>query len=106
MADGPREYAVAPSFFPVLWEASVTHTPLMTLADELGDRLGFAAALWTEPGFANGRVHESDRPRFVTFREALGGERYAELEYRVAAADGTLVWLREAITVEKEPPLA
>jgi signal transduction histidine kinase len=100
--DCQRESGALAAFAPVLWEALVSERTGPRFAIELGERLGFPVDLWVAPGFAMGCVHEDDRPRIVAFWKTILGERYSEVKYRVSGADGSLVWLREAITITPE----
>ena len=62
--------------------------------------LGHPAAAWLEPGFRQAHIHPHDHewvPRF-SFEAARRGEDH-EFEYRMLAADGRTVWLRDHVNV-------
>ncbi|MGC5124389.1 PAS domain-containing protein, partial [Escherichia coli] len=64
--------------------------------------LGFPAERWvSEPGFWASRLHPEDRDYAIAFCQ----EQTARLvphtfEYRMIAADGRVVWLRDLVSVE------
>lgn len=102
--EGAREPEPVATFEPILWESVCLDISGPSFAAELGARLGFSPEVWSAPDFALRRVHEDDRARVKAFWETLlaPGRRYAELVYRVSAADGSELWLREAITLTPE----
>jgi PAS domain S-box-containing protein len=63
--------------------------------------LGYTAEQWlNEPGFWRAHIHPDDRPRVVDFMTAeIDAGRDAVQEYRMLAADGRVVWLRDSVTV-------
>src|SRR3989442_1001721 len=53
-----------------------------------------------EPTFWKDHLHPDDREWAVSFRErATGEKRDQDFEYRMIAADGSVVWLRDLVTV-------
>jgi PAS domain S-box-containing protein len=64
--------------------------------------LGYSVERWrTEPGFWRAHLHPDDRERVlaVSAAEIAAGRDYVH-EYRMLAADGGVVWLRDSVTVE------
>jgi PAS domain S-box-containing protein len=62
--------------------------------------MGFPVEQWlTDPGFWRSRVHPDDRERVFAYaeREIAAGRDWAQ-EYRMRAADGRVVWIRDSVT--------
>lgn len=88
----------------VVWEADA-----VTLRFEFVSRgaeriLGYPLSRWlAERDFLAGLIHHEDRKRTLEDRAAaLEQARDHELEYRVTAADGRVVWLRDAVRVVRD----
>jgi PAS domain S-box-containing protein len=66
--------------------------------------LGWPVERWlSDPGFWVGHIHPEDRERVVgECREATRRLEPHEFDYRMMAADGRIVWLRDAIHVVVE----
>ena len=86
----------------IVWEADARTGRYLYISPRAEAMLGYPAETWIdEPGFWLEIIHGDDRPlaeaqraRFI--RDGRGGE----LEYRVIAADGRVVWFRESMSVE------
>jgi len=85
----------------IVWEARPDFT--FTFVSRQAERiLGFPAERWvSEPGFWASRLHPEDRDYAIAFCQ----EQTARLvphtfEYRMIAADGRVVWLRDLVSVE------
>ncbi len=63
--------------------------------------LGYPVERWTrEPDFWRERIHPDDRERVLeAFRTARREKRHHEIEYRMIAADGRVVWLHDIVRV-------
>ena len=62
--------------------------------------LGYPVEQWlTDPSFWRSRVHPDDRERVFAYsdREIAAGRDWAQ-EYRMQAADGRVVWVRDSVT--------
>ncbi|MET0484405.1 MAG: GAF domain-containing protein, partial [Candidatus Rokuibacteriota bacterium] len=62
--------------------------------------LGYPVEQWlTDPSFWRSRVHPDDRERVFAYaeREIAAGRDWAQ-EYRMEAADGRVVWVRDSVT--------
>jgi PAS domain S-box-containing protein len=84
------------------WEAD-PHTWRFT---EVGKRvvklLGYPLEQWREPDFWVQRIHPDDRECVIQRRrEALASEHDTAFEYRMRAADGRLLWLRQVVTATR-----
>jgi PAS domain S-box-containing protein len=68
------------------------------------DLLGYPVAEWLkEPSFWVEHIYPEDRERTVDFTaKAVQVQRNHELEYRMIAADGRIVWLHEIVNVVVE----
>ncbi len=86
----------------IVWEAQAN--PLrFTFVSEQGERfLGYPQQRWIdEPGFFEQHIHPEDRAAAVAFSEAeTAGVRSHEFEYRMIAADGRVIWVRNIVSVE------
>ena len=66
--------------------------------------LGHPVELWTaEPDFWRDHLHPDDRPRVLTFThaEVAAGRSHVQ-EYRLLAADGRVVWVRDSASLVRE----
>ena len=85
----------------IVWEADAATFRFSFVSDQAERILGYPAERWlAEPTFWKDHLHPDDRERAVPFRERASGEnRGHEFEYRMIAADGRVVWLRDLVTV-------
>lgn len=77
------------------------HTWQMTyIGPQVESLFGYPAARWYDTGFWESVLHEEDRERVVRDcgEAAKRGGRY-ELDYRMVAADGRVVWIHDVIGV-------
>ncbi|MDQ3265430.1 MAG: ATP-binding protein [Myxococcota bacterium] len=89
----------------LLWEATVSPLRFTHVNREAVRLLGFKEEDWYQPGFWEGRIHPDDRKEAVrACAEAVSKRRPHELEYRMVAADGRVIWVRDfvAAAVERE----
>jgi PAS domain S-box-containing protein len=64
-----------------------------------GKLLGYPAERWLEPNFWTEHLHPEDRHvAIICHTEALAGRDH-ELVYRIMAADGRIVWVRDYVNV-------
>ncbi len=85
----------------VVWEADAT-TLRFTFVSQQAERiLGYPVQRWLdEPGFWREHLHAQDRDWAAEYcRRAVAEGRTHELEYRMVAADGREVWVRDIVTV-------
>ncbi len=80
----------------IVWEADARTLQLSFVSERSRAILGYAPARWTtNRGFWKRIIHPDDRAATVAqWRAAAAGSDERELEYRVRAADGHLVWMR------------
>jgi two-component system cell cycle sensor histidine kinase/response regulator CckA len=105
-----RQYAeLIDSLDGIVWEADA-RTFQFTFVSRQAERiLGYSVERWLhEPGFWIEHLHPDDRQQTVSLcRRAVEEKRNHTLEYRMLAADGREVWLRDVVTVivEDEQPV-
>jgi PAS domain S-box-containing protein len=85
----------------IVWEADATTFRFLFVSDQAERILGYPVERWlSEPTFWKDHLHPDDRERAVSFCERATGEhRDHDVEYRMIAADGRVVWLHDLVTV-------
>jgi len=85
----------------IVWEADATTFQFLFVSNQAERILGEPVARWlSEPTFWKDHLHPDDREWAVSFRErATVEKRDHDFEYRMIAADGSVVWLRDLVTV-------
>ena len=89
----------------IVWEADAQTLQFTFVNRQAEVILGYPLAQWlTEPSFWVDHLHPEDREQAVAFCSAAVAQRKDhQLEYRVLAADGRVVWLRDIVRVPVEP---
>lgn len=93
--------AIIQSVDGIVWEVDV-QTFQFTFVSQRAERLlGYPLERWLEePTFWRDHIHPEDQERTVNFCVAATAEKMDhEFEYRMLAADGRVVWLRDIVTV-------
>jgi PAS domain S-box-containing protein len=88
----------------VLWEGDLQTTTCSFINDQVVQLLGYPKERWLSvPGFWVDRIYPADRSSVLAQRQR-GVETLEdhESEYRMVAADGRLVWVRDLVTVIHE----
>ena len=85
----------------VVWEADAATFQFSFVSDRAERILGYPVERWlSEPTFWKDHLHPHDREWAVPFCERATSEnRDHDLEYRMIAADGRVVWLHDLVTV-------
>ncbi|HWO69826.1 MAG TPA: PAS domain S-box protein, partial [Actinomycetota bacterium] len=85
----------------IVWEADPATLRFRFVSDRAEAILGYPVARWLEqPDFWVAHLHPEDRERTVAAcLAATEAGRDHALEYRMVAADGRAVWLRDAVRV-------
>ena len=85
----------------IVWEMDPETERVTFVSAGIERVLGFPAARWVdEPGFWLERLHPDDRARGIDFaRRGADDAGVHELEFRMIAADGRTVWLRDLARV-------
>ena len=86
----------------IVWEADATTLQVTFVSPQAEQLLGYPCAQWlAEPTFWSDHIHPDDRKTAVASCLACTAElRAHELEYRMVAADGRHVWIRDLVAVE------
>ncbi|WP_182867725.1 hybrid sensor histidine kinase/response regulator [Rhodopirellula sp. JC639] len=79
----------------IVWESELPTHRFIFVSQQAEAILGFPVARWIEdPTFWDQRIVDEDRSRYEEFRTACAnGSGDRDLELRVTAADGAIVWL-------------
>ncbi len=88
----------------VVWEADAITGHSTFISERVEALFGYSSAEWlATPGFWKACLHPDDRQQTLTDRERLtrAGQPF-ELEYRMHAAEGRIVWVRDLITPVSE----
>jgi PAS domain S-box-containing protein len=87
----------------IVWEADAESVRFTFVSDQAERMLGYPREQWLEPGFWARHLHPDDRDGAVEFcRAAVAAHRKHDFEYRMIAADGRTVWLRDVVSVVVE----
>jgi PAS domain S-box-containing protein len=88
----------------IVWEADAQTFQFLFVSQQAQRVLGYPVERWlNEPTFWKDHIHPDDRAWAVEFCVAATAEqRDHEFEYRMLAADGRSVWLRDLVTVVAE----
>ena len=86
----------------IVWEADPSTFQSTFVSEEAERLLGYPAENWvTTAGFWVDHIHPEDRERALAdYAMARASMRDHSLEYRMVAADGRAVWVRDLIRVE------
>ncbi len=88
----------------IVWEADPATFRFLFVSRQAETLLGYPAERWvSDPGFWKDHIHPDDRDWAVRFCvEATGRKESHEFEYRMIAADGTLKWIRDIVSVAED----
>jgi PAS domain S-box-containing protein len=88
----------------IVWEADVPSFQFLFISKQAERVLGYPVERWlSEPTFWKDHVHPEDREWALQFcQNATAEKRDHQFEYRMIAADGSVVWLRDLVTVVME----
>ena len=96
--------AIIESVDGIVWEANPETVQFTFVSPQAERVLGYPVSQWTgEPTFWADHLHPDDRDRAVeSCLRACREKRNHQLDYRMVAADGRPVWLRDIVTVVVE----
>jgi PAS domain S-box-containing protein len=95
-----RFRALAESSRAVPWEADVGTLRITYVGPQIERITGFSPTDWVEKDLWPQRLHPDDRDRVIRECEERAKEGIDDnLEYRLIAADGRVVWIRDLISV-------
>jgi PAS domain S-box-containing protein len=88
----------------IVWEADAETFAFSFVSEQAERILGYPTEQWLrEPTFWRDHVHPDDRDSAVRLGQQAGAERRGyDSEYRMLAADGRVVWLRDLVTLAVE----
>lgn len=88
----------------IVWRAEAPTFHTTYVSKQAVEILGFPAERWTkEPDLWQKRIHPDDREWVINFSsDAIREKRKHSFEYRMIAADGRIVWLRNIVNVVVE----
>jgi len=88
----------------IVWEADLATRQFTFVSKPAEDILGYPTDRWVkEPGFWSSIVHEADRERAAeAYARAADGAPDHDFEYRMIAADGRTVWIRDLMFVVRD----
>ena len=92
----------------IVWEADAQTFEFSFVSEQAERLLGYPVHMWKEPGFWAAHIHPDDRAAATEYCVTCTRQgRDHDFEYRMLAADGRVVWLRDIVTVlgEKGAPL-
>jgi len=88
----------------IVWEADAATLRVSFVSQRAEQILGYPVARWlNEPDFCTSLIHPEDRDRVRAYsraQTAAGSDH--QFEYRVIAADGRVVWLRNSVRVVRD----
>ena len=88
----------------IAWKFDLAEDRFTQIGPQVEALLGHPMDAWFEPGFWQTHIHPEDREWVPSFcAEATRHGEDHEFEYRMLAADGRTVWLREHVNVIGEP---
>jgi PAS domain S-box-containing protein len=99
-----RYQSLVSSIDGIVWEVDARTMRFLFVSERAERLLGYPLRRWLEePDFWRAHLHPEDRDGAVEFcAQATAQKRDHELEYRMLAADGRIVWLRDLVTVVME----
>jgi PAS domain S-box-containing protein len=85
----------------IVWEADAETLHFTFVSQWAETIVGYPAGQWlAEPDFLANHLHPEDRERTLSlYRTATLADRHPEFEYRMVAASGQVVWLRDQVHV-------
>lgn len=82
------------------WEMELPAWRFTYVGPQAVDILGYPVETWYEPGFWESHLHPDDRePALRYCRDATDRGEDHQLEYRMPAADGRVVWIHDSVQV-------
>ena len=87
----------------IVWEQLSQHPSTLYVNAEAANLLGYPASAWLEPGMWGRVVHPDDQRELRrSYRDAIRRGESRELEYRMLAADGSIVHVHDRMRVETD----
>jgi PAS domain S-box-containing protein len=87
----------------IVWQADARSFQFTFVSQQAERILGYPLEQWFAPGFWVDHLHPEDRAWAVEFcLQATRQQRNHDFEYRMIAADGRAIWLRDIVSVVVE----
>ncbi|RZK48006.1 MAG: PAS domain S-box protein, partial [Pedobacter sp.] len=89
----------------IVWEGDLKSYKCTFVSEKVKDILGYSVKQWKSiPTFWVDHLHPDDRPRMIAYiKNITANSKQHEAEYRMMASDGSIVWVRDMVTVIAEP---
>ncbi|MFD0751816.1 PAS domain-containing protein [Mucilaginibacter calamicampi] len=99
--DPSQLYSLLQSIGAIVWNADMGMQRFFFIDEQVSTVLGVSPDEWLQtPGFWEARIHPDDRGIIEKYKglnhEAASGQVF---EYRMIAADGTVVWIRDTVSI-------
>jgi PAS domain S-box-containing protein len=100
---GEQYRAIAETLRAVPWEGDPVADEVLYVGPQIEALTGYRVEQWTAEGWRNA-IHPADRDNAIaTYRRNLPARRDHDLEYRVVAKSGKVIWFRDIITFVTTP---
>jgi PAS domain S-box-containing protein len=88
----------------IVWQADLPALRFTFVSQQAERILGYPVSSWLEdPKFWPEHIHPEDRAKAISLCTSLTAqEKYKQFEYRMVAADGRVVWLRDLVSLTVE----
>jgi PAS domain S-box-containing protein len=105
MQDDPAIYSkLINSLDAIVWEADAETFQFTFVSPQAERILGYPISHWLEPNFWRDHTHPDDTDWCAAFcLDSTKRRQDHEFEYRMLAADGSIVWLHDIVSVKCEP---
>jgi PAS domain S-box-containing protein len=105
MQDDPAIYSkLINSLDAIVWEADAETFQFTFVSPQAERILGYPISRWLEPNFWRDHTHPDDTDWCSAFCvDSTNRRQDHEFEYRMLAADGSIVWLHDIVSVKSEP---
>ncbi|WP_316765224.1 PAS domain-containing protein [Pedobacter frigiditerrae] len=88
----------------IVWEGNFSTHQCTFVSEKVKDILGYSVKQWmSSPNFWLDHLHPEDKEGMVSYLEMmLPNDSQHDAEYRMFAKDGSIVWIRDIVTVIRE----
>ncbi|MDN6856769.1 EAL domain-containing protein [Pseudomonas sp. CAN2814] len=101
LRDSEQHYrGLVESLTAIAWEMRLAENRFTYVSPHAQRLLGYPIKDWLEPGFWQRTLHPEDAEHAITFciSESQAGRNHS-FDYRMLAADGRVVWIRDIVTL-------
>src|SRR5688572_19941560 len=96
-----KNFALINTVDGIVWEADAASFRFIFVSKKAEHLLGYPLEEWLKDGFWAGHIHPEDRDYAISFcLQSTKDKKSHEFEYRMIAADGRIVWLRDIVSLE------